>query len=113
MKVLEEDVEKSLQREESRLDSEEQSYPDDVQKVVQELKSKHNVRASFMASPTLLTWKIFQIEVEQLRKRTSEMEIKHARVAHDVGCLDSLSDYETHPLPIRSFTRRSANWKHL
>lgn len=43
MKVLEEDVEKSLQREESRLDAEEQSYPDDVQKVVQELKSKHSV----------------------------------------------------------------------
>lgn len=43
MKVLEEDVEKSLQREESRLDAEEQSYPDNVQKVVQELKSKHNV----------------------------------------------------------------------
>lgn len=44
MKVLEEDVEKSLQREESRLDAEEQIYPDDTQKVVQELKSKHNVR---------------------------------------------------------------------
>jgi hypothetical protein len=43
MKVLEEDVEKSLQREESRLDAEEQTYPDDIQKVAQELKSKHNV----------------------------------------------------------------------
>lgn len=46
MKVLEEDVEKSLQREESRLDAEEQCYPDNVQKVVQELKSKHNVSRS-------------------------------------------------------------------
>ena len=43
MKVLEEDVEKSLQREESKLDAEEEGYPDDVQKVVQELKTKHNV----------------------------------------------------------------------
>jgi len=43
MKVLEEDVEKSLQLEESRLDAEDQSYPDDVQGVVQELKTKHNV----------------------------------------------------------------------
>ena len=43
MKVLEEEVEKSIRREESRLGAEEQSYPDDVQKVVQELKSKHNV----------------------------------------------------------------------
>jgi hypothetical protein len=43
MKVLEEDVEKSLQREESRLDAEEQSYPDDVQKALLELKSKHDV----------------------------------------------------------------------
>lgn len=43
MKVLEEDVEKTLQREESILDAEEQIYSDDVQKVVQELKSKHNV----------------------------------------------------------------------
>jgi hypothetical protein len=43
MKVLEEDVEKSLQREESRLDAEEQIYPDDIQKVAQELKSKHIV----------------------------------------------------------------------
>jgi len=46
MKVLEEDVEKSLQREESKLDAEEEGYPDDVQKVVQELKSKHNVSES-------------------------------------------------------------------
>lgn len=43
MKALEEEVEKSLQREESILDAEEQKYPDDVQKAVQELKSKHNV----------------------------------------------------------------------
>lgn len=43
MKVLEEDVEKTLQREESKLDAEEEGYSDDVQKVVQELKSKHNV----------------------------------------------------------------------
>lgn len=43
MKVLEEEVEKSIQREEIRLDAEERSYPDDVQKVVQELKSKHSV----------------------------------------------------------------------
>lgn len=43
MKVLEEEVEKSIQREENRLDAEEPSYPDGVQKVIQELKSKHNV----------------------------------------------------------------------
>jgi len=48
MKVLEEEVEKSIQREESRLDAEEQGYPDGVQKVVQELKSKHNVRKNFI-----------------------------------------------------------------
>jgi hypothetical protein len=48
MKVLEEEVEKSIQREESRLDAEEQSYPDHVQKVVQELKSKHNVSKSLI-----------------------------------------------------------------
>ena len=46
MKVLEEDVEQSLLREENRLDAEEQCYPDNVQKVVQELKSKHNVSKS-------------------------------------------------------------------
>lgn len=44
MKALEEEVEKSIKREESRSNVEEQSYPDDVQKVVQELKCKHNVR---------------------------------------------------------------------
>jgi len=44
MKVLEEEVEKSIKREESRLNAEEQIYPDDVQKAVQELKCKHNVR---------------------------------------------------------------------
>ena len=44
MKVLEEEVEKSIKREERRLNTEEQSYPDDVQKAVQELKCKHNVR---------------------------------------------------------------------
>lgn len=43
MKALEEEVEKSIQREESRLDAEEHSYSDDIQMVVQELKSKHNV----------------------------------------------------------------------
>lgn len=48
MKVLEEEVEKSIQREESRLDAEEHSYPDDVQKAVQELKSKHNVSKSLI-----------------------------------------------------------------
>lgn len=46
MKILEEDVEKSLQREESKLDAEEEGYPDNVQKVVQELKSRHNVSES-------------------------------------------------------------------
>lgn len=55
MKVLEEDVEKSLQREESRLDVEEQSYPEDVQKVVQELKSKHSVSRPPTKFDTLLT----------------------------------------------------------
>ena len=48
MKVLEEEVEKSIQREESRLDAEEQCYPDNIQKVVQELKSKHNVSKSLI-----------------------------------------------------------------
>lgn len=47
MKALEEEVEKSIQREESRLDAEEHSYSDDIQKVVQELKSKHNVSEFF------------------------------------------------------------------
>ena len=56
MKVLEEDVEKSLQREESRLDAEEQSFPDEVQKAVQELKSKHNVRENSTAPEVLLRW---------------------------------------------------------
>lgn len=51
---MEEDVEKSLQREESRLDVEEQSYPDNVQKVVQELKSKHNVSTHFVTFVLLL-----------------------------------------------------------
>jgi len=46
MKVLEEDVERSLQLEESRLDADDQSYPDDVQGVAQELKTKHNVSKS-------------------------------------------------------------------
>ena len=46
MKVLEEDVEKSLQQEESKLNAEEHIYPDDVQKAVQELKSKHSVSRS-------------------------------------------------------------------
>lgn len=46
MKILEEEVEKSIQREETRLDTEERSYPDDVQQVAQELKSKHNVSKS-------------------------------------------------------------------
>lgn len=55
MKVLEEDVEKSLQREESRLDAEDQSYPDDVQKVMQELKAKHNVSTHAMTSAVSLT----------------------------------------------------------
>ena len=43
MKALEEEVEKSIQREENRLDAEEHSYPDDIRKAMQELKSKHNV----------------------------------------------------------------------
>lgn len=43
MKNLEEEVEKSLERVESKLSVEERSYPDDVQEAVQELKSKHNV----------------------------------------------------------------------
>jgi hypothetical protein len=85
MKVLEEDVEKSLQREESRLDAEEQSFPDDVQKVVQDLKSKHNVSANYVGPIVSLRWGVWQLEVEQLRKRTSEVEIKHARVVHDVS----------------------------
>ena len=46
MKVLEEEVEKSIQQAESRVDAEEQSYPDNVQKILQELKSKHNVSQS-------------------------------------------------------------------
>lgn len=48
MKVLEEEIEKSIRREESRPDAEEQGYPDDVQKVVHELKSKHNVKNSLI-----------------------------------------------------------------
>jgi len=46
MKVLEEDVEKSLRREENKLNAEGQSHSDDGQKVVQELTPKQNVSES-------------------------------------------------------------------
>lgn len=106
MKVLEEDVEKSLQREGNRLDSEEQSYPEDVKQVMQELKSKHNVSTHSVASDLLLTTGNFQLEIEQLRKRMNEIEMKHARVVHDVGLLNFYNNRETHPLMVRSFTKR-------
>lgn len=105
MKVLEEDVEKGLQREEDKLDAEEQSYPDDVQKVVQELKSKHNV-STYVASVVLLTINNCQLEIEQLRKRTNEIEIKHARAVHDVGNLIFQNNHETYTLRVRSFTKK-------
>jgi hypothetical protein len=106
MKTLEEDVEKSLQREESKLDAEEQSYPDDVQKVAQELKSKYNVSIYFVASVVPLTTGNCQLEIEQLRKRMGEMEMKHARVVHDVRPLVYYYDHGTYPSPVRSFTKR-------
>ena len=93
MKVLEEDVEKGLQREENRVDAEEQNYPDDVQKIIQELKSKHNVGTYSVASVVSLTTVDCQLEVEQLRKRTSEMDMKHARAVHDVGRLNFFSGF--------------------
>jgi glutamine synthetase len=90
MKVLEEDVEKSLQQEESKLNAEEHIYPDDVQKAVQELKSKHGVsRSPIIAHRFNDLLDTCQLEVEQLRKRISEIEMKNARVVHDVRCLVS------------------------
>lgn len=82
MKALEENVEQTLLREEQALEAEEAALsgsPDDVerlQKTVREMKGK------------------YEAELEQMRKRLSEAEMKSARAIHDlnkeIGELESL-----------------------
>ncbi|KAI0759824.1 hypothetical protein BD413DRAFT_487303 [Trametes elegans] len=84
MKALEEDVEKSLAREEAALSGEIPPTPptpslDDVQELQRSYK---DIKAKY------------ETEVEQLRKRLADLEMKSARQAHDlnkeIGELESL-----------------------
>ncbi|KAI0663349.1 hypothetical protein C8Q70DRAFT_1042120 [Cubamyces menziesii] len=80
LKALEEDVERSLAREEAMLSGEAESSPstpsmDDVQALqrsYKELKTK------------------YETEVEQLRKRLADVEMKSARQVHDIYREDEL-----------------------
>ena len=96
MKALEEDVERSLAREEAMRSGEAESAPstpsmDDVQALqrsYKELKTKYEVRSSSPISYGCSLIFPLQTEVEQLRKRLADVEMKSARQVHDV-CVSS------------------------
>ena len=89
MKTLEDSVEQTLLREEQALEAEEaalNSSDDDasaLQKTIREMKTKYEV-STYHVIFCYRGLNAPQAELEQLRKRLSETEMKSARTAHDV-----------------------------
>ena len=100
MKALEDSVEQTLLREEQALEAEEAALsssgddPSILQRTIRELKTKYEVAICYAFLSTFKTkLNVLQADLEQLRKRLSETEMKSARTAHDVRSLFNVSVY--------------------
>lgn len=90
MRELEDNVEQSILREERELEiMERNGAPPSILKSTQaDIKSKQDVSLKSHSEMTIINIWTAQAELEQLRKKLNEVEMKNARTIHDVRTLN-------------------------